>query len=258
MADEPEGGSGNTDEEKAAAAAAAAIAKAAGEKTLTQAQVDKIVQERLAKTKKQLDDQQKLLDDYKSNKTLSEEQQNQLQEQLSSMQRAVLSKEELTAKEKKELEKALTTKNKELEIERDKWRKQYESSTVERAIFDETREIGFDPQQFIDLLSPRTRLITEVVDGKPTGRYLPTVQFNGLDADGKSVPMELSVKDTVKEMQKMTDKYGNLFKSGLNSGLGGKNDGGTGGKGVKDADIKTHDDYMKNRQAIKDQLIKDS
>lgn len=251
MADEIEGGSGSADDAAKAAADAAAKAAANEPKTFTQDQLNKIIEERLGKTKKQLEDAVKFAEELKKNKSLGDEQQAELTNQISSLQRTLMSKEELTAKEKKELQNQLTKKVDELEKEKAEWKLRYETSTVERAIFDEVREVAFDPQQFIDFLGPRTKLLPEVVEGKSTGRYLPTVQFIGQDADGKSTPMELSVKDTVKEMQKLTGKYGNLFKSGLNSGLGGTNAGGI-GTYLKDSDIKTHEDYMKSRDKIKE------
>lgn len=221
-------------------------------KTFTQIDVDRIVQERLAKSKTQLESTQKMLDDFKKNKSLTEEQQSQMQDQINHLQKTILTKEELSAKEKKELQDQLNLRLKESETNATKWRTMFESSTIEREIFDACRDDAFDPQQFIQLLSPSTKLIDEVVDGKATGRLKTVVSFKGRGKDGNAVDMELSVKDAVKEMKKMTDKYGNLFKSGLNSGVGGNNAGGTGSNEITDETVASYENYMKNRSKIKD------
>lgn len=222
-------------------------------KTFTQEQLDAIIQERLAKPKQQLVEAQKLLDQFKSNKSLTDEQSQQLQLQVDTLQKQILSKEELSAKEKKELQDQLNNRLKQVEEDAKKWRNLYESNTVQRSIYDEVRDDAFDPQQLIDLLTPKTKLIEETVDGKSTGRLLPVISFEGRDKDGKTVKMELSPADTVKEMKKMTDKYGNLFKSGLNSGIGGKNDGGTGGELTEESVSQmSHEDYLKHRAKIKE------
>lgn len=223
-----------------------------GEKTFTQTDIDRIVQERLAKSKSQLESTQKMLDDFKKNKTLTEEQQQQMQEQISHLERTILTKEELSAKEKKELQEQLNQRLKDSEGNANRWKTLFETSTIEREIFDACRDDAFDPQQFIQLLSSKTKLIEETVEGKATGRLKAVVSFQGQGKDGNAVDMELSVKDTIKEMKKMTGKYGNLFKSGLNSGVGGNNDGGTGAGDITDETVASHEAYMKNRDKIKD------
>lgn len=219
-------------------------------KTFTQEQLDQIVQERLSKQKTQLNNMQKLVDDFKNNKSVTEEQQNQLQEQIRHLEKTILTKEELSAKEKKELQSQMSERLKASEEAATRWKNLFESGSIQRDIFEASREEAFDPQQFIQLLSPSAKLIEEVTDGKPTGRHKTVISFVGQDKDGNAVQMELSPAETVKEMKKMTGKYGNLFKSGLNSGLGGNNAGGT-GKELTDADLHDHDSYMKHRAELK-------
>jgi len=59
---------------------------------------------------------------------------------------------------------------------------------------------------------------------QPTGRYVPKVRLAGKDKDGKSVILDLTPTEAVKQMKEMPEIYGNLFKSGAHSGIGGKND----------------------------------
>lgn len=249
MADEiVDDGSGNVGEKKIV------IDSPKGDKTFTQAQLDTILQERLGKQKTEVANMQNLLDDFKKNKSITEEQQTKLQDQIQHLQRSILSKEELSAKEKKELETSLTTKLAEVESDAKKWKGIYEDTSIERSIFDSAREDAFDPQQIITILKPHSKLVEDTVDGKPTGRHKTVISFLGQDKDGKPVSLELNPMETVAEMKKMTSKYGNLFKSGLKSGLGGTNDGGTGPAGLTEESVSGMDfeTYKKNREKIKD------
>jgi len=227
-------------------------------KLMTQAQIDKIVEERLAKDRKELSAIRaqnaktvEMLETLKKNREITDTQRTQLEEQIDHLNKTIMTKEQLTAKEKKELKDALDAKLNDALKQADHWKKLHDESTVKRAIFDEVREKAFDPNQFIDFLGPKTKLIEELNEGQPTGRYSPVVSFIGRDKDGNSVPMELSVADTIKEMEKMTDKYGNLFKSGLTGGLGGKGSTGSGGKeGITDEVSSSFENYMKHRAEV--------
>lgn len=220
-------------------------------KTFTQEQLDAIVQERLSKPKQQLEQTQKLLDDFKKNKTITEEQQTQLQAQIDNLTKQVLTKEQLSAKEKKELSDQASAALKEANEKLSTWKNRYESSTIERSIVDAAvANEGFNPNHFISILGPLTTLIEEVVEGKPTGRLVPTVTFQGQDKDGKPVQMTLSPQDAVKEMKKMTGTYGNFFKSGLNPGVGGTNTGGTGNE-ITDESVASFDAWKAKREEIK-------
>lgn len=218
--------------------------------------VDSIVEGRLAKTKTEIENLRKLNEQLTSTKSMTEEQTTKLREQMESLQRTVLSKEELAAKEKKELSEQLANQMKALEDSNNRWKGLFESHTIERAIRDsvavgDTKAVN--PNQFVALLGRDTKVVEEVdKDGKPTGRHVTVTRFLGQDKDGKSVEMELPTPEAVKEMRKIPTLYGNLFESGLTAGLGGTKGAGTGSDGLpSDEDLSDHDTYMKHREKLK-------
>ena len=190
-------------------------------KTFTQEQLDKIIGERLKKAKT---DQEKLVAQFtelKKSQNLSEEEKTTLQQHIDDLNSSLSTKEEIAAKEKKELEqkhaKDLDVKVKEAET----WKSRFTTSTIERSLIDAAVEHkAVRPQQLVDLLSSKTRLVEEIVDGRPTGRFVPQIKFEGKDKDGKSVMLDLPVKDAVKQMKGEEDTYGNLFLSDATGGTG--------------------------------------
>jgi hypothetical protein len=84
---------------------------------------------------------------------------------------------------------------------------------------------AFNADQVVTILRPSTRLIEELdpETNQPTGRFVPKVRLAGKDKDGKSVVLDLTPTDAVKQMKEMPEIYGNLFKSGAHSGVGGNN-----------------------------------
>lgn len=218
-----------------------------------QKKVDEIVQKRLARDKKKLDETRKQLETLKSTSKLTAEERDTLQSRIEELETMTMTEKELAAKRAKE---ESTKHEKQLESvtgERDLWRSRFETSTIEREIVDaasrkETR--AYNPSQVVSLLSGNTKLVEEVVDGQPTGKFVTRVRFNGRDSENKPVEMDLTVQQAVDEMLKMPDLYGNLFESGLKDGLGSNNVPGTGPLGA--TDIKSQADYKKNREKLKE------
>jgi hypothetical protein len=190
-------------------------------KTFTQEQLDKIIGERLKKTKLEQDKLLGQLTTLQKNQNLSVEEKATLQQHIDDLTSSLSTKEEIAAKEKKELEqkhaKDLDAKSKEAEA----WRSRFTTSTIERALIDAAVEHkAVRPQQLVDLLGTKTRLVEEFVDGRSTGRFIPQIKFEGRDKDGKSVLLDLPVKDAVKQMKEEVDTYGNLFLSDATGGVG--------------------------------------
>lgn len=222
-------------------------------KVMTQAEIDKIVEGRLAKTKGELIKLQTTVEEFSRNKAVTEEQKKQLEEQLSSMQLAIMSKEELSAKEKKELEGKLENALKQSQEDVNRWKSLYERSTIEHDILQSVSTgdtKAFNPALFVSLLGRDSRLVEEVKDGKPTGRFVSMTKFQGQDKDGNTVPMELPTGEAIKEMRKLPKLYGTLFESGLTEGLGGNNTPGS-GDGQVPVEFGSLDDYKKHREKVK-------
>jgi hypothetical protein len=209
-------------------------------KTFTQEQVDNIIRDRL---KKQRTEQEKLLsqlEELKTNKNLSDSEKEDLQKQINDLQSISMTKEELAAKEKKELAnkytKELETSKKDIEI----WKDRYTKSTIERALIDAAVENkAVRPQQIVDLLVGRTRLVENA------GVFVPQIKFEGKDKDGKAITLDLPVKEAMVEIKNMVDEYGNLFISDASGGIGlNQNSGGSKGFG----DLKDTAAYIQARR----------
>jgi hypothetical protein len=144
------------------------------------------------------------------------------------MTKEELAKDELTRKER-EYNQALTTSK----AEADRWKGMYHESTITRALQDGAIEFeAYNPNQIVDMLIQKTKLVDELDDNnQPTGRMVPRVHYTETDKDGKLVTLDLTVKEALTKLKNTPEKWGNLFKSTLASGLGqgGSANGGRGG-----------------------------
>lgn len=215
-----------------------------------QAKIDKIIQARVAREKSQKQELLTQLEQFKKNRALSEEDKSRLQGQIDKLNASLMTKEELAAREKKELEVKLTEKITELETQAKFWQEQHLTSTKRRALTDAAvSEEAFSPKQIVSLLEPMTRL-DEVLDenNSPTGEFIAMITLDSKDEAGKPTKLDLPVQDALKEMKKMTGDYGNLFKSGVTAGVGGNTFSGNAGGEV---DVSNTDAYIKARRSGK-------
>lgn len=205
----------------------------AGDKTFTQADVDRVVSERVNREKKVYQtEKEKLvgqLQELESAKGLSDEERTTLGSKIEELQSSMMTKEELAAKERKKLEEKATSDIKAAKDEVTKWQSLYTSSTIERAITDAAASAeAFRPGQIVALLKPTTRLVEE------DGQLVTKVKFDTKDKDGKSIQLDLTVDQAIKQMKELPTEYGNLFKSGVTPGLGGA---GSAGEGAGEVDL---------------------
>jgi len=235
------------DAAEAARLAAEAEATKNTEKKFTQEQVDKIISERLKKTKTEQEKTVKELEALKKNINLSAEEKSSLQSRIDDLQSSLMTKEELTAKEKKELETKFTKDLEKKTTEVETWRDRYTNSVIERALMDAAIENkAVRPQQIVELIRNKTRLVEERDgEGKPTGNFVPQTKFTGRGEDGKPVTLDLPVGEAVKQMKSITDEFGNLFLSDATGGIGGVTLTPGGNKGV---DLKNTATYIEQRK----------
>jgi hypothetical protein len=213
--------------------------------------ISKIVQKRVSRTKTEAQEVIQQLEQLKRTKQMTDEERDKLQQRIDNLEKSVLTKEELAAKQRKEIESQHEQQLSTLQGDVNTWRNLYETSTIERSIVDAaSSEEAFQPNQIVTLLRGQTKLVEETVDGKSTGRLVPRVTFLGRDSDGKSMEMDLAVNEAIKEMKKMPDQYGNLFKSGLTGGVGGTNVPGDGE--ITDSVLSSQESYEKYRQKIRE------
>lgn len=205
---------------KAKADADAAIA--AANKTFTQEELNNI----LSKERRAYEDKTKQtitqLEELKKGKSLSDDDKNKLTKRIESLNDELLTKEQLATKERDKLRKSHEEEKTKIVTERDTWQQRYRTAEISRAISDAaTKEDAFDSAQIAALLVPNASLVEELDnEGTVTGNYVPKVKFKDVDKDGKPVTLDLTIPEAVKRMKETPEKFGNLFKSTANGGLG--------------------------------------
>lgn len=202
--------------------------------TISKAQMNKIVQERLDRaTKKAGEEKQKVIDrlsQLEKAKGLSDKERNDLSTQIEELKTSMLTKEQQGELTRKKLEGELTGKVKDAETRAEKNWRLYETSTIQREITDASvKHEAFRPSQIVKHLGELTQLVEDKdgETGQGLGKYTPRVKFPDTK-DGKPITLDLTVDEAVKRMKDLPDEYGNLFKSGVAGGLGSSSGAGGG------------------------------
>lgn len=156
------------------------------------------------------------------NKNLTDQQRKELETSLEDLRSQFQTKEQQAETERVKLVERHSNEVKKLTEERDQWQQSYTNMVISNSLITAASEAeAWNPTQIEAILRPQTRLADELgEDGKKTGRLIPRVKMMGNDKDGKTVELDLSVGDAVKLMRETPEKFGNLFKSTANSGLG--------------------------------------
>jgi len=197
-------------------------------KTFTQEDLNRFLAEDRRKHQQQYQTQlQKMetqLQEVLASKTLTDTERKALEENLNAVQGQLRSKEQQLALEKKQLEEQFNVKLSEAEKKAGVWESLYRESTIDRSLQDAAvKHEAFSPAQIMTLMRPWTKMI-EVVDevtGKPTGKHKPVVEMPDTDEKtGESAVFVRTPDEAVKRMKELPEMYGNLFKSGVVSGIG--------------------------------------
>lgn len=222
-------------------------------KTFTQEEFNKALAEDRKKHTAQTQKVIQELETLKKSKNLSDQERQNLTTRIEELQTQVMTKDQLLEQQKNKLQ---TEYQQELHRERgekESWRNRYTSSMIDRSIVDAAiKEEAYNSDQIIAILQPNTKLVEEVdSEGNGTGVFTPRVKFADTDAEGKPTILDLSVTEAVKRMKEIPERYGNLFKSNVNGGLGGTGSNSSGTK-LDLKKLKTYEDYKK----IKDKVLK--
>jgi len=235
-------------DDEAAKAVAAVAAKAAAEavanagnltKVFSQEELNHILAEDRRKHQTQLKEQAEKLEVVLKSSQLTEQDRKALQENLGSVQGQLRSAEAQAAREKQELEHSYQARLADVEKRATTWEVMYRDSTVQRALQDAAvTNDAFSASQIVTILKPLTKLVEGVdpVTKRPNGSY--EVKIEMMDVNPKTNELEPTVRspeEAVKRMKELPAQYGNLFKSGVVSGIGsGSATGGlTSGQGGK-------------------------
>ncbi len=192
-----------------------------------QDQVNKIVQERLAKDRRKNEEKFKNLEkthqDLLANKAISDEDKAGLEESLEDLRRQHRTKEEQAKHEKRQLQDTYENELKEARDSASHWENQHKSFLVEKSLLEAAiAHEAYDPTQVFDIIGKFTKLVDAVDEsGKQTGKLIPMVDLPDVDADtGKPIITQSAPMEAVERMTKM-QKHKNLFKSNIVSGVGG-------------------------------------
>ena len=195
---------------------------------------------------------EKSLADTLEGKKLTARERENLSTRLESLQAQRRTAAEQAAHEKAQLEKQLTGKVSAAEKTAKEWEGRYKAETVDNALQSAAAKAdAFSIDQVVTVLPPLSKVV-DVVDektGKPTGKHRVEVAFPDVDEDGNKVTRNLSPAKTTKRMKELTALYGNLWKSGVVSGIGSGSGGGTPGtRRPIDPKTLTQEQYMKIRR----------
>lgn len=220
-------------------------------KTFTQADVDRIVTNRVKKMKA---DNDKLLTRLKALETtrLTPEDRDALESQIQELEQANMTKEEimqseikkLTDKHMKEIEKTSSAAK--------TWQERFQRSTINQALTAAAVETNAaNTDQILMMFGGASELVEKMDGGKPTGEFDVVMSFKGLDPETKSVTsLKLPVAEAMKKLREdgLND---NLFKHGQKSGTGSPTGRGEGRDPTQMPLLKnyaTHDEYVKAYQ----------
>lgn len=231
----------------AATAAAAEAAKIAAQnnKTFTQDEMNKIIQERTAEYANKHNKVKEQLEALTKQSAGTADERKALQDKMLELQSTLRTKEEQAAFEKKKLEEDSKSAIDKVTSERDQWADRYKRREITSSIANAaTANDAYRAEQIVELLSPKAKLV-EAVDneGKPTGEMEVKIKWNDVDKDGNPVEMTLSPAETVKAM-KQKENFANLFVA-KEGGTGFVPTRGAQYAGSTDPDKMTMSDYMK-------------
>lgn len=240
----------------AAAKAAAAKAAAGDTKTFTQPDVNRIVEERLARERKQNAEKYRELETSYStlleSQGLSEEERGKMEENLADVQKKLRTKEEDAKFQLKQVKESHETELTEAKKAAEVWEDRFHTSSIDRALQDAAvANEAYSNDQIVRLLRPMTKLKPKLDEaGKETDEFETVIDFPDVDEKGMAVITQRTPVDTVKRMKEMSD-YANLFKSNVVSGVGANSATGghtPGSNGQIDASTLSMAQYAKIRK----------
>jgi predicted RNase H-like nuclease (RuvC/YqgF family) len=219
------------------------------EKRLTQTEVNRILADDRRKHQAQIQRVEKTLEEMSASKNLTVQEREQMAQELETLRRETRTKEQQQAHEKKQLEDKLTKQLNDEKKEREAWKQRYCEETTARALTDAAAgNDAFRPDQIVTVLKPHSRL-TEIVDekGKGTGKFKVLVDFPDQDENGQPTTVTHTAESAVRRMKDLPQIHGNLFRSGVVSGIGSGSGPGTPTGGKIDVRKLSQEQYMELR-----------
>lgn len=221
------------------------------DRTYTQAEFTALMEQERQRHTEQTRTTIKSLEEAKRNASLTQKDKEDLAKRISELDATLHTKEELAKKEKERIETQFKTEKETLAQERDEWKTRFVTSQINSSIISAANEEdGFNPDVFLALLGGKSELVQLTDgDGKPNGNFTVKVKLDSTDVEGVTKTLLLTPREAIKSLKEKPEKYGNLFKSNVNGGLGGGPSAGN----LTTADIKdmTPEQYRKIRSRFR-------
>jgi hypothetical protein len=226
------------------AAAAAATGNSGDDKTFTQADLNKILAEDKRKHQEKMRKLEANLASLSEDRSLSEQQRESLSTELEDLRKSLRTKDQQAEYERKQAAEQHTIDLQAATDRADKWEAMYRQSAVDRALMDAAGDAdAYRPSQIVNLLKPHTEL--KEIDGS----LQPMINYPDIDEKtGEDIVTLRTPADAVKRMKEQPAIHGNLFNSGVVSGVGSGSGGGAPKPGEVDVANLTQEQYRKIRR----------
>ena len=213
------------DKAAADAAASAAAAAAAAGKTFTQDEVNRILADDRRKLEDALKKTEKQYQDLLASQSLTEQERKALKANLEMVQGQLRSKEEQLLLEKKQVEEVYAGKLQESEkkasVLRDAVPRFHHRAGAARRRREGTRRSALRRSSRNCVRRRRCCEETDPKTGRLTGKYKPMVEMLDVNpTTGETETKAYTPEEAVKKMKDMPEHWGNLFRSGVVSGIG--------------------------------------
>lgn len=202
------------------------------EKKFTQEDVDRLINKRFAKEKQEKQSLTEQLKTLQQSANLTQQERDELAQQIDNLETSVLTEKEKAAKEKRDIESQYRQKEENYNKEINAWKSRFENSTIDRALLDSASEFEAErPQQIVSMFRGSTRLVEDTgEDGKGLGTFTPYTKITGLNEEKQEVELDLPTKEALKKV-KEDGLNKNLFRHSAKPGTGATNStGGIAGK----------------------------
>ena len=219
------------------------------ERRFTQEDVNRLLADDRRKHQTKIDTIQRTLAETLDSKNLTARERETLSEQLEQLEAEKRTVTEQAAHERKQLETQYQKQLSDEKKEREAWKNRYCEETTARALTDAAAgNDAFRPEQIVTVLKPYSRL-TEIVDekGKGTGKFKVLVDFPDQDENSQPTTVMHTAESAVRRMKDLPQIFGNLFRSGVVSGIGSGSGPGTPAGGKIDPRRLSQQQYMEIR-----------
>ncbi|MCP4896243.1 MAG: hypothetical protein GY906_04640 [bacterium] len=223
--------------------------------TFTQDQVNEIVVKRNKKVRQQLETTEKQYESLLKSQNLSANEKAELQGQLDNLQTQLRTKEQQAAYEAKKQRQEYDAKLEQTTGQLDHYKGLFETQTRDNAIMSAaSKHDAYNPQQFIDVLGPRTKIVDEVNEnGEKTGRLVPRVEMTMPGEDGTPTGVQVTPDEAIEIMKNDVSQFGNLFRGNVAKGIGEGSNTDFAGSSRVDISKMSDEEYFANREQIRKQ-----